>query len=133
MQIMDRYILKSFILSLIYCLAAFIFLYIIVDLFNYLDEMMRNRLPAQTVILYYATLAPTIFVQVAPMASLLAVVYTLSNLKRYNELTAMRVSGVSLWKILKPLLFTTALLAAMGSAFVGLVSEEAIAGVGAVV
>ena len=110
MQIMDRYILKSFLLSLLYCLAAFIVLYIIVDLFNYIDEMIRNQVPVETVLLYYGTFIPTIFVQSAPMAALLAAIYTLSNLKRHNELTAMRSSGVSLWKVIKPLIFMAALL-----------------------
>lgn len=110
MRIIDRYILKGYVQSLVYCLTAFISLYIIVDLFNYMDEMMRNRLPVKLIFTYYATLVPLIFVQVAPMAALLSSVYTISNLKRYNELTAMRVSGVSLWKVLKPLLFTTAIL-----------------------
>jgi lipopolysaccharide export system permease protein len=110
MQIMDRYIGREFIMALFYCLAAFIFLYIIVDLFNYIDEMMRNNLPVSTIVIYYATFVPNIFVQVAPIAALLATIYTLSNLKRYNELTALRVSGVSLWKVIKPLIFMTALL-----------------------
>jgi lipopolysaccharide export system permease protein len=110
MQIIDRYVLKGFIQSLIYCILAFILLYIIVDLFNYIDEMMRNNIPAETILLYYVMLAPTIFVQIAPMAALLATIYALSNLKRYNELIAMRASGISLWQILRPLLFATALL-----------------------
>ncbi|MFH1752877.1 MAG: LptF/LptG family permease [Candidatus Omnitrophota bacterium] len=110
MRIMDRYILKEYTLSLIYCVTAFIFLYIVVDLFNYIDEMMRNQITLQTALIYYGTFAPTIFVQIAPMAALLATVYTLSNLKRYNELTAMRVSGVSLWNVLRPLIFMTAIL-----------------------
>jgi len=110
MKIMDRYILKGYTISLIYCIVAFIFLYIIIDLFNYIDEMMRNQTTLRIALLYYGTFAPTIFVQVAPMAALLASVYTLSNLKRYNELTAMRVSGVSLWGVLRPLIFMTALL-----------------------
>lgn len=110
MQIMDRYILREYFSSLIYCIVAFIALYVIVDLFNYIDEMMRAKIPLTTILLYYGTLAPAIFVQVAPMAALLATIYTLSNLKRFNELTAMRVSGVSLWKVLRPLLALTAIL-----------------------
>jgi len=96
--------------ALVYCIIAFIFLYIIADLFNYIDEMIRNHLTAGTVLIYYVTFIPTIFVQIAPMAVLLATIYTLSNFKKYNEITAMRVSGVSLWRIIKPILFATALL-----------------------
>ncbi|MEE8359730.1 MAG: LptF/LptG family permease [Candidatus Omnitrophota bacterium] len=110
MKIIDRYILKEYTMSLIYCIAAFILLYVIIDLFNYIDEMMRNQITLQTALVYYGTFAPTIFVQVAPMAALLATMYTLSNLKRFNELTAMRASGVSLWNVLTPLIVMTALL-----------------------
>ena len=107
---MDRYILREFFHALIYCIVAFISLYIIADLFNYIDEMIRNHLTVRTVFIYYATFIPTIFVQIAPMAALLATIYTLSNFKKYNEITAMRVSGVSLWRITKPILFASALL-----------------------
>lgn len=110
MKIMDRYILKEFIQSLIYCLVAFIFLYIITDLFNYIDEMIRNRLATKIIFIYYGTFIPTIFVQIAPMAALLATVYTLSNFRKHNEITAMRISGVSLWRIIRPLLFAATLL-----------------------
>ena len=64
MQIMDRYILRGYVQSLIYCIVAFIFLYIVVDLFNYIDEMMKNNVPVNTVFLYYGTFTPTIFVQI---------------------------------------------------------------------
>ncbi len=110
MKIMERYILREFIKALLYCLTAFIFLYIIADLFNYIDEMLRNHLPIRTILIYYATFVPTIFVQVSPIAVLLATIYTLSILKKSNELTAMRASGVSLWKIITPILFAGGLL-----------------------
>jgi len=110
MKIMDRYILREVVHSLVYCIMAFIFLYVIADLFTYIDEMIRNRIIIETVLIYYGTFIPTIFVQIAPMAVLLATIYTLSNLKKSNELTAMRVSGVSLWRILRPLFFASALI-----------------------
>ncbi len=110
MKIMDRYILKEFVFAFLYCLTAFILLYIIADLFNYIDEMVRNHVPAKTVLVYYAAFTPTILVQVCPMGVLLATIYTLSTLKKTNEITAMRVSGVSLWRIIMPILFMGAIL-----------------------
>ena len=110
MKIMDRYILREFVFALVYCVVSFVFLYIVVDLFNYIDEMMRNRIPAKTIMLYYMTFAPAIFVQIAPMAALLACIYTLSSLKKHNEIAAMMASGVSLWSITMPILFASGLL-----------------------
>ncbi|NQT06317.1 MAG: YjgP/YjgQ family permease [Candidatus Omnitrophica bacterium] len=110
MRIIDRYVLREFVHSFIYCIIAFIFLYIIADLFNFIDEMLRNHVPVTTILLYYGTFIPTIFVQAAPMAVLLATIYTLTNFKKSNELTAMRISGVSLLSIIKPILYTAALI-----------------------
>lgn len=110
MQIIDRYILKEYIKALVYCVLAFILLYIIGDLFNYIDEMLRYQVPLEIILIYYGTSIPIIFVQVAPMAALLATIYTLSNFRKHNEIMAMRISGVSVWKILMPILFSSALL-----------------------
>ncbi len=104
MRIIERYIFKEFIKSVFYCLAVFIFLYIMADLFNYIDEMIRNHVPVKSVIVYYTTFIPSIFVQVTPIAILLSTVYILSTFNRHNEITALRVSGVSLWAIIRPLL-----------------------------
>ena len=104
MKIIERYICKEFTKSFLYCLAVFIFLYIMADLFNYIDEMIHNRVAVKTVFIYYATFVPKIFVDITPIAVLLSTVYILSVLNRHNEITVLRASGISLWKIIRPLL-----------------------------
>lgn len=110
MRIIDRYIFGEFLKALIYCIVAFTLLYIIGDFFTYIDEMLRNRVGVKTMLVYYATFVPLIFVQISPITVILATIYTLSAFKRSNEITAMRVSGVSLWRIIMPILFTGALM-----------------------
>ncbi len=39
---------------------------------------------------------------ILPVALLLALLYTLTNHARHNEITAMRAAGVSLWRICAP-------------------------------
>jgi lipopolysaccharide export system permease protein len=41
-----------------------------------------------------------------PIAALLATLYILGNFNRYNEITAMRASGISLWRLILPFLIT---------------------------
>lgn len=103
MKIIERYISKEFIKSFFYCLAVFIFLYIMADLFNYIDEMIRHGVAVKSIFIYYANFIPSIFVQVMPIAVLLSIVYVLSTLNRHNEITAIRANGVSLWSIIRPL------------------------------
>ena len=46
---------------------------------------------------------PTIFIQVIPMATLLSTIYVLSNLNKHSEIIAMKACGMSLWRIISPL------------------------------
>lgn len=105
MKVVDRYIVKEFVSPFIYCLISFLFLYIIIDLFSVLDEILKHGTKFYTVLDYYLCLIPPILVQVCPIAVLLASIYILSNLSRYNEITALKASGISLLTVLKPLLF----------------------------
>jgi lipopolysaccharide export system permease protein len=54
---------------------------------------------------YYLSFLPIIFTQIAPIALLLSVLYAVGTLNRHNEIVAMKASGVSLWRIITPLLF----------------------------
>jgi len=47
---------------------------------------------------------PELLTTVLPVALLLALLYTLTNHARHNELVAMRAAGVSLWRICTPYL-----------------------------
>ncbi|HEX5398253.1 MAG TPA: LptF/LptG family permease, partial [Verrucomicrobiae bacterium] len=54
------------------------------------------------VIEYSAAQVPGFLVTVLPVALLLALLYTLTNHARHNEITAMRAAGISLWRICLP-------------------------------
>ncbi|MCM8780280.1 MAG: LptF/LptG family permease [Candidatus Omnitrophica bacterium] len=99
MRILDRYILKSMWSAFIACLLIFVFLYCIIDLFSHLDEVLKQKTPIDILIKYYMAFLPIIFVQISPIACLLATVYSLGNLNRDNEIVAMRSAGLSIWSI----------------------------------
>ena len=106
MKIIDRYIIKEFLQPFLYCIAIFIFLSIITDLFEHLDEILRNNVGFSVVMRYYLAFAPIVFVQVSPVSVLLATLYTLGNLNRYNEIMALKSAGLSLLRFIAPLIFT---------------------------
>ena len=83
MRILDRYTLRQLIGPLVWCLALFVILYLVIDLFGHLDEILRLRVPVHVVARYYGSMLPLIFVQVAPFACLMAVLYTVGNLNRH--------------------------------------------------
>ncbi|MFH1868979.1 MAG: LptF/LptG family permease [Candidatus Omnitrophota bacterium] len=102
MKILDRYLTKNFIFPLFYCLILFCLLYIIIDIFGHLDEILRNKVPISILYQYYASFIPLIFVQTTPVASLLAVTYMLTALNKNNELVAARACGISIGRLLLP-------------------------------
>lgn len=102
MKVIEKYLLKSFWAPFIWCIIAFLFLYIIIDVFENLDEILRSAPHYYTLIKYYASSIPKIFVRITPLAILLSLIYTLSKLNKRNEITAMRASGVRLLSIFKP-------------------------------
>ena len=106
MRILDRYTLRQLIGPLVWCLALFVILYLVIDLFGHLDEVLRFKVPLRIIGHYYGAMLPLIFVQVAPFAMLMAVLYTVGNLNRHQELIAMRASGIGPWHIMRPLLIT---------------------------
>lgn len=102
MKLIDRYLLKSFLVPLFYCLAAFTLVYVIFDLFDNLSDFIDGKTPVAGVALYYAALIPTVLIYIVPVSLLLAVLASLSSLTKNNELTAMRASGVSLIRLMLP-------------------------------
>ncbi|MDD4899692.1 MAG: LPS export ABC transporter permease LptG [Candidatus Omnitrophica bacterium] len=99
MRILDRYIIKSVLSLFVTCLLVFLFLYVIIDLFSNLEDMLKQQLNFQILLQYYMSYLPIIFVQVTPIAILLATLYTFGKLNRDNEIIAMRASGLSILQI----------------------------------
>ena len=107
----SRLIQCMFLRYFLLALSAFVGLYLLVDLFEKLDNFSEASTPALTVLGYFASRVPTIVTQVAPMAVLLATFSTLGNLSRTNELLALRSIGLSLQRISRPLLLWGLLIA----------------------
>lgn len=104
MKLIDKYILRTFLTPFLYCLLAFVLIYVIYDLFDHVKDFIEAHTPALDLARYYALLLPSVLVYIVPISLLLAILYSLSQLTRNNELTAMRASGISLYRLLIPLM-----------------------------
>ena len=85
-------------------------MYIAIDLFNNLNEMTKSQMDLLALIPYYLNLVPFVLVQTAPIAALVAIMYSLSVFNKNNEILAMRSSGISLLHILVPFIITGVLI-----------------------
>jgi lipopolysaccharide export system permease protein len=104
MQILDRYLLKQFLSVLLFALLSFWIIFLIVDLVEHIDVFIDRQAAPGAVIRYYLFYSPYILVLVSPIAVLLSSLFSLGLLARQNELLAMKSSGISLYRILSPLL-----------------------------
>jgi len=118
-KILDRYLLREFLGYLTLGLAGFISVFIVVDIFEKIDVFLDHRAPMHLVARFYAYRAPEVVVQVFPVALLLATFLALGQLNKFGELTAMRVAGLSVLRILVPVFGIAA-----GSVLVTLVLSE---------
>jgi lipopolysaccharide export system permease protein len=103
MRILDRYLIRQFCFALIFSLIAFWVIFLVVDLVEHMDSYIDKHASVFLVIKYYLYYTPYIIVLALPVAMLLACLFSLGQLAKNNELTAMKSSGISLYRILLPL------------------------------
>ncbi len=104
MKLLARYIIRQFCPWLLINLAAFIGIFIIIDLIENLDKFIDRHLEALLVIHYYILYIPYIIVLMLPVAMLLSALFSIGELSRNNEITAIKASGVNLYQVVLPLL-----------------------------
>jgi lipopolysaccharide export system permease protein len=104
MRLLDRYLLRELLVPLGYCLSGFLLLWVAADLMNELSSFQGRKMLAGDIAEYYLVKTPEFLVLVLPIALLLALLYTLTNHARHNEITAIRSAGVSLWRLCLPYL-----------------------------
>ena len=105
MKILDRYLLKQLVFPIFFCTCTLIFLVFMADVFDNINEMLRNETKIYHILLYYVALTPQTFVQVISWASLLGTIYVLASFNYHNELTAMKVAGMEIVSIVRPVVF----------------------------
>lgn len=120
MGILSRYILREFMIPLAYCLAGFVSIYVLFDLFGSFSRMLEAEISFYDAVLYFCGYLAPYFHYLAPAALMLATLYTIWTFCRHSELVAMRASGVSFITIAFPILFVSFLMAV----FVAYVSES---------
>ncbi|MBI4660136.1 MAG: LptF/LptG family permease [Verrucomicrobia bacterium] len=105
MRLLDRYLLRELLFALGYCLGGFLIFWISFDLLSELDDYQQRGLSAREIAALCLAKTPALLVVAMPIALLLALLYSLTNHARHQEIIAMRVAGVSLWRLAAPYFF----------------------------
>src|ERR1700691_4255057 len=110
--LLDDYVLRDFFIYLGMILSAFLVLLLVFTLFELLSVILRNQTPFLVVAEYLLNVAPYLLYSVAPLIMLLAVLITFGLMNRSNEITAIKATGTSIYRIVMPVLAASAVLAA---------------------
>ncbi len=113
MRILDRYIIRSIIATFLLTLLAFSLLFVLIDSAANLDEFIDRKVTLGLLARYYAYYLPSFIGQIASIACLIACLLTYSRLNGGNEVIAMRASGLTFWRITRPALCFSLLIAAL--------------------
>ena len=102
MLLLDQYILKKFAVPFIYCIVGFIAIWLVWNLSTNLPDFVQGHITFGALIHFYATQIPNVIVQSIPVGTLLAILYSMTQMSRSNEIISILCSGRSLYRIFVP-------------------------------
>lgn len=115
--ILDEYVLREFVLTFAMVMVTFVLLMLVFTFFELLGDIIRNRTPLVTVGEYLINLTPSMIYLITPLSVLIGVLVVFGVMNRNSELTAMKATGISLYRIAVPVLVIAAMLSAALFAF----------------
>jgi LPS export ABC transporter permease LptF/LPS export ABC transporter permease LptG len=110
-MLVDFYLFEQFSYYLLVLLVGFVLIFEAFTLFDLLGDITRNHISVLTVLNYFRYLVPLMVYQLAPLATLVATLVTLAILAKNNEVTALKASGISMYRLVLPLLLCSCLVA----------------------
>jgi LPS export ABC transporter permease LptF/LPS export ABC transporter permease LptG len=111
-SIVDLYILRRFVSNFLAIMIAFLALYEIFTFFELAEDIRRHNVPFMVVLKYFIFLIPYSVYQFTPLGGLVSVLVTLGVLSKNNEIIAFKASGISLYRLSIPILFSGLAIAA---------------------
>ena len=107
---LDKLILKSFIGPFIITFFIALFVLIMQSLWKYIDDLVGKGLDFVTIIKFVWYASATLLTLAMPIAILISSIMTFGNLGESFELVAIKSSGISLLRFMRPLMLFTVLL-----------------------
>ena len=111
-QILDTYIVSSFLFYFALLLASFVFMTHVYTFFELLGDVFKNHIAMSKMLTYLFFLTPELVYESTPVSVLVAVLVTFGIMAKHNEVIAFKATGVSLYRLAGPVLVTSLLLSA---------------------
>lgn len=104
MKKLYQYIVKSFLGTFFLTFFIVVFVWVMQFVWLYVDDLVGKGLEIKIIaeLLFYTSI--TAIPMSLPLALLLALLMSFGNLGEHYELVAMKASGISMWRVMRPLL-----------------------------
>lgn len=109
--ILDDYVLRNFVGTLLLILSSLVVLFLVFTYFELLSDIVRKKISFLTQIEYLLNFIPSVLYQITPLAVLLTVLVMFGLMQKSNEITAMKATGVSIYRTVIPILVIATALA----------------------
>lgn len=109
-QILDSYVLSSFLFYFLVTLACFVTMVQIYTFFDLLGDIVKNNIPMSHVIRYHLFLTPELIYDSLPIAVLVSILATFGVMTKNNEVTAFKACGISVRRLGLPVLLMACVL-----------------------
>jgi lipopolysaccharide export system permease protein len=116
-KILRHYVLREHAGPFFFALATLTSLFLLNQVARHFGDLVGKGLGGAVIGEFFALSVPFIIAMTTPMAALVATLYAFSRLAAENEITALRASGVGMARVLLPVIFAGAFLAALMVAF----------------
>jgi len=110
-RLLDAYVVREFFGMFMLVLASFVMLMLVFTFFELIGDIVRNHIALVTVGEYLFNLAPSMVYTITPLAVLIAALVTFGVLNRNSEIVAMKATGISLYRLVVPIVSISAVLA----------------------
>lgn len=101
---LDRHVMREFLKILVLALFSMTAIFVLVHLMDHIDLYLDQEAGWSAIGKYYLYETPYNLLLTLPMAMLVATILSIGDLGRHGELTAMKASGVSLYRVTLPVL-----------------------------
>ncbi|KAB2967454.1 MAG: LPS export ABC transporter permease LptF [Thermoanaerobaculia bacterium] len=112
---LDRYLVREILGPFGLGLLVYSLILLVQQFFDFAEMIIRRGLPLATVGRLLAYSLPSIVVLTLPMALLLGVLLGIGRMASDSELVALRASGVSLYRLVRPVLLISVALGALNA------------------
>ena len=99
---LDRYLLRKFFGILFFAAVAMTAIFIAVNYVENTDKFIDRKVPGNLIFEFYLNYIPHIVTLTLPVDVLLACLFSVGSLSRFNELIAIKSAGISIYRIMMP-------------------------------